>query len=387
MVHQRPESQVLGVRVADDVVWGMAPGEPVDVPGLLAQVGLEGMEERDATTLSGGELQRLAVAAALARRPRLLISDESTAMVDGEGRALLTGLLARLPAEHGTTVVHITHRREETAAADRMLRLDHGRVVTPPAGVDATDNGRAEPVRTTRRRPAGPDIAGSAFDVEGVSHTYAEHTPWAQPALDAVNLRVGPGEGVLVVGGNGSGKSTLAWIMAGLMRPTSGRCLLDGRPVTEQVGRVGVAFQHARLQVQRRAVGTDVRAAGAVDQAAAAVALRMVGLDPDVFEDRPVDQLSGGQLRRVALAGLLTRRPGALILDEPLAGLDDPSQEGLLEVLRSLRRAGLTLIVISHDLAGMPAVCDRAVRLDRGRVASDGPLDEALQASAAGVVK
>jgi energy-coupling factor transport system ATP-binding protein len=129
IVFQRPESQVLGVRVRDDVVWGLPPDHPVDVGALLALVGLAGFEDRETATLSGGELQRLAIAAALARQPRLLVSDESTTMLDPEGRDELTALLRRLGAEQGVTVVHVTHRLEEAAAADRVVRLDAGRVV------------------------------------------------------------------------------------------------------------------------------------------------------------------------------------------------------------------------------------------------------------------
>ncbi len=178
---------------------------------------------------------------------------------------------------------------------------------------------------------------------------------------------------MLIVGGNGSGKSTLAWIMAGVLRPSWGQVLLGGRPVTTQVGSVGLAFQHARLQLQRATVNRDLKAAGAADDQAAAAALRWVGLDPDELGQRRIDELSGGQQRRVALAGILARRPKVLVLDEPLAGLDGPSQAGLVRLLADLRRRqGLTIIVISHDLEGMDQVCDRVVRLARGRIVADG---------------
>jgi energy-coupling factor transport system ATP-binding protein len=133
-----------------------------------------------------------------------------------------------------------------------------------------------------------------------------------------------------------------------------------------------LAFQHARLQLQRATVTRDVRAAGAPDDEAVAAALAAVGLDVAEVGERRIDELSGGQQRRVALAGILARRPAVLVLDEPLAGLDDPSQEALLEVLSDLRRRqGLTVVVISHDLQGMDLVCDRLVRLDRGRIVAD----------------
>lgn len=411
MVMQHPETQILGVRVADDVVWGLHDAAGVDVAGLLDMVGLTGMDDRETSTLSGGELQRLAVAAALARRPRLLISDEATAMVDAEGRKRLTALLADLPSRLDMTVLHVTHRREEVAVADRIFRMAAGRLVDEPhlrpAGPSISANGHrvtvpaltgptasaapaaltaltASTVAAALAAPtapatpaAGPTTNGTGpgggkLELRGVHHTYGAGSPWAQPALHGIDLVVGAREGVLIVGGNGSGKSTLAWIMAGVLRPSRGVALLGGQPVTAQVGSVGLAFQHARLQLQRATVGADLRAAGAADDAAAAKALASVGLDMAEIGERRIDELSGGQQRRVALAGILARQPQVLVLDEPLAGLDQPSQEGLVGLLADLRaRSGLTVVVISHDLEGMERVCDRVVRLDAGRVVAD----------------
>jgi energy-coupling factor transport system ATP-binding protein len=445
MVLQRPETQILGVRVADDVRWGLPLDHPVDVAALLHQVGLGGMEERDTSTLSGGELQRLALAGALARGPGLLVSDESTAMIDAEGRSRLTELFAQLPGERSMTVVHVTHRVEETAGADPVVVLAGGRVVAdhdaaaaapkPCApslnGHDPLDDGDLDvgELRTDRSpngRPGGllggrgpdvvgpqptvtPEVAGGTADrraeaptgraarfaarlnrparadadvgpavgsglltVEEVWHTYAVGTPWAQEALTAVNLRFEPGSGAVIVGRNGSGKSTLAWVMAGLVRPTSGRCSLDGRPVAEQVGSVALSFQHARLQVQRATGRADIGAASGADRESVDAALESVGLDPGRIGDRSVDQLSGGQLRRVALAGLIARRPRVLLLDEPLAGLDDHSRRAVLAVLGSLRRdSGTSVIAVSHDLEGLDEVCDRVVTMEGGRVAGD----------------
>ena len=365
LVMQHPESQVLGVRVADDVVWGLPRDLTVDIPGLLGAVGLAGMEDRETSGLSGGELQRLAVAAALARHPRLLLSDESTAMVDEDGRRDLTALLRRLPAERGMSVVHVTHRPEEAAVADRRYRMiagelrddrDPDRDPTPPVAVHAAV------------QPAAP----ARIDIRGVTHTYGIGTPWAGTALRDIDLAIEPGDGVLIVGGNGSGKSTLAWIMAGILRPTFGACLLGDEPVYRQIGSVGLAFQHARLQLQRATVGHDVRAAGAPDDDAVRAALSAVGLDPGIFGERRVDSLSGGEQRRVALAGILARRPSVLVLDEPLAGLDHPSRDGLISLLAGLRRdQAMTVVVISHDLHGMERVCDRVIRLHDGRIVND----------------
>jgi len=134
-IFQRPESQVLGVRAADDLRFGLPADEHIDVDGLLASVGLEGFAERETATLSGGELQRLAIAAALARRPALLISDESTAMVDPAGRRQVMDVLRRLPAA-GTAVVHVTHHMNEAVGADLVVVLRDGQVeAAGPPGV------------------------------------------------------------------------------------------------------------------------------------------------------------------------------------------------------------------------------------------------------------
>jgi energy-coupling factor transport system ATP-binding protein len=126
-IFQRPESQVLGVRASDDIRFGLPPDEGLDVEGLLRSVGLEGFAERETATLSGGELQRLAIASALARRPALLISDESTAMVDPAGRRQVMDVLRQLPA-NGTAVVHVTHHLNEAVGADLVVVLRDGQV-------------------------------------------------------------------------------------------------------------------------------------------------------------------------------------------------------------------------------------------------------------------
>ena len=120
---QHPESQVLGTRVADDVVWGLPSDKTTDVNRLLSEVGLAGLAERDTGSLSGGELQRLAVAAALAREPALLIADEVTSMVDQQGRDALLAVLSGLRDRHQTALVHITHYHNEADYADRTINL------------------------------------------------------------------------------------------------------------------------------------------------------------------------------------------------------------------------------------------------------------------------
>jgi energy-coupling factor transporter ATP-binding protein EcfA2 len=364
VVMQHPESQVLGTRVADDVVWGLPPGTRTDVSGLLSEVGLAGMEERDTGGLSGGELQRLAVAAALARQPALLVADEITSMVDQRGRDALLGVLSGLADRRSMALVHITHYNSEAQIASRTVNLS-----------ESLDNmvmvaHAAPPTPTVTAAPRG---GAPVLELSGVGHEYGSGTPWAKPALRDVSFTVNEGEGVLIHGGNGSGKSTLAWIMAGLTAPTTGSCLVRGRPAHEHVGDVAIAFQAARLQLLRSTVDLEVASAAGFspyDTNRVVAALATVGLDGSLARRR-VDQLSGGQMRRVVIAGLLARWPQALILDEPLAGLDAASQRGLLRLLTDLRRnAGLTVVVISHDFGGLEELCPRTLHLDNGVMVS-----------------
>lgn len=360
LVLQHPKSQVLGTRAADDVVWGLPPGTQVDVDLLLREVGLDGFAERDTGSLSGGELQRLALAAALAREPALLIADEFTSMVDQQGREVLLDVLSGLPERHRTALVHITHFDNEAASADRTINLSES-----PDNTATAKPAPAPAAASTVKRDSNKPV----LEIVGVGHEYNSGTPWAKTALRDINFVVEQGDGILIHGGNGSGKSTLAWIMAGLTDPTTGTCLIDGEPIRDHVGAVALSFQTARLQLMRSRVGLEVASVGGFshrDEDRVAAALGAVGLDPAMGKRR-IDQLSGGQMRRVVLAGLLACSPRVLILDEPLAGLDIGSQRGLLRLLADLRRhRGLTVVVISHDFVGLDEVCPRTLHLQSG---------------------
>ncbi len=383
IVFQRPEAQVLGVRVRDDVVWGMPDPDQVDVDAFLDRVGLRALAEKETSTLSGGELQRLAIAAALARRPKLLISDESTAMVDTEGRKRLVALLRDLAHADGLGVVHVTHRAAEAAAADRTITLAGGRVIDAPERMRADERVQAAERHAAERRAterrAMTSIGAPLITLVGLGHVYSRKTPWANRALAGIDLTICAGEAIVVVGHNGSGKSTLAWILGGLLAPSEGTASLEGRPIVEQVGRVGLSFQHARLQLLRPTVLDEVRTAGGVDEAAARAALTAVGLDPHRFAGRRVDELSGGQTRRVVLAGVLAAQPRAIVLDEPFAGLDASGRADLDTLLSGLRqRSDIALVIVSHDRDLPEGLVDRLVELEAGRICRDEPLEDAI---------
>ena len=418
LVGQRSELLVLGQNVAEDVTWGMSERDvaALDLDALLERVGLAGLADADPRSLSGGQLQRLALAGALARSPRLLISDESTAMIDRDGRADMLDLLASLP-DTGIAVVHITHDPAEAARADRVITVDGGRVLSDVPGSSSIDEavaGNARPVIPEEEsRGATRDVsktreattASSAKEggerawgtptltntehlwADRVAHTYDLGTPWEKPVLRDVSLILEPGQAMLITGDNGSGKTTLSRILTGLLVPTWGNVTLGGTPMERRVGDVALSMQFARLQLQRPSVRTDIlAAAGHGPRIGSGVgrrkntlsreegdriverAMSLVGLDP-ALASRGIDDLSGGQMRRVALAGLLASDPRVLILDEPMAGLDAASRELLISVLDERRRAGLSILVISHDLEGMDDLCDTHRHLREGVLA------------------
>lgn len=246
-----------------------------------------------------------------------------------------------------------------------------------------------------RLSPHSPSDHGEVEHLwaRGLGHAYNPGTPWEREVLSEVSFFVSPGQSILITGENGSGKSTLARILTGLMRPSRGRCTLGSQPVHLRVGEVALSRQFARLQLQRPSVGLDILSAagfgplvgtsasghphrGASARKGAflnpveaeyllASALAEVGLDPSL-SSKSVDELSGGQQRRVALAGLLAASPKVIVLDEPMAGLDADSRETLVRVLDQRKARGLGIVVISHDTEGLEALCDRRLHLDKG---------------------
>jgi energy-coupling factor transport system ATP-binding protein len=235
--------------------------------------------------------------------------------------------------------------------------------------------------------------------VENLAYTYAPGTPLARAGLRGVSLEIGPGERVGILGPTGSGKSTLVQHLAGLLQPTAGRVWLDGvaadaRTAAARARRrqVGLAFQYPEDQIFEQTVFREVafgpRNLGLEEaQVTARVrwALEMVGLDPAAMEGRVPFTLSGGEMRRVALASILSLRPEVLILDEPTAGLDPQGRRELLARVRAWQElpadgleTNLTLILVSHNLDELARVVERVVVLNGGKVVADGPARRVL---------
>ena len=219
-----------------------------------------------------------------------------------------------------------------------------------------------------------------------VSYTYAPGTAYAAGALDRVNLSIGDGEFVGIMGKTGCGKSTLIQLIAGLLNPTVGTVLVDGQDInakdydrTQLRRRVGVVFQHPEYQLFETTVERDVafglkHFGWSADQVQEAVreALEAVGFDYEAVRGQSPLSFSGGEKRRIAIAGVLAAKPGILILDEPIAGLDPLGREAFLKLLDALNLQGTTILMISHNADAIAEHADRVLVLEQGRILTDG---------------
>ncbi len=228
-----------------------------------------------------------------------------------------------------------------------------------------------------------------------LTHVYLAGTPLASVALEGVSLAIYRGESVGILGPTGSGKSTLVQLFAGLLRPTAGRVWVDGVDLTRRGvdlrrirQRIGLVFQYPEHQLFEETVFEDVafgpRNLGlGPEEVAERVeeALTLVGLPPERFKSRSPFSLSGGEMRRVAIAGVLAMRPEVLILDEPTAGLDPQGRRALLELVRKLQteRRDRTVLLVSHRMDDVARVCERVVVLHQGRVYLDASVREAFR--------
>jgi energy-coupling factor transport system ATP-binding protein len=340
-VFQDPEDQIVMAKVANEVAFGL---ENVGVPPAeiwgrveeaLALTGVEHLAGRATAELSGGELQRVALASALALRPRLLLLDEPTSQLDPDAADAFFRVVDGLDC---AVVVSEQRPARPLAHVDRVLFLEQGRVLMDASRDDAL-------AWLAAHRPRYVSLpAETVCRVDGVRVSFGATT-----VLDRASLHVRRGEVVALTGPNGAGKTTLALVACGLLEPDEG---------TVAHGRAGYLAQDpGRHVVSERAI--DEVALGS-DASRARRALSEVGLA--ALEERHPRDLSSGERERLALAAVLATEPELLVLDEPTRGIDPDRKAELARLLRA-GASGRGTLVVTHDLAFAAAVADRVVEL------------------------
>ena len=226
-----------------------------------------------------------------------------------------------------------------------------------------------------------------SIEVRNLTHCYAEGSAMRTVALDNVSLTIGDGEFIGIIGHTGSGKSTLVQHLNGLLKPSSGQVLVDGEDLNgEGVNRralrqrIGLVFQYPEYQLFEETVSKDI-AFGPKNQglpkeeidARVRYAMDCVHLDYEKYSERSPFELSGGQMRRVAIAGVLAMRPSVLILDEPTAGLDPRGRDRILTMLEELHaRENVTIVMVSHSMDDMARLATRLIVMADGKVLATG---------------
>ncbi|MBQ3762657.1 MAG: energy-coupling factor transporter ATPase [Clostridia bacterium] len=226
------------------------------------------------------------------------------------------------------------------------------------------------------------------ISVKDLTYTYNPGTPFETRALDGISLTINDGEFVGIIGHTGSGKSTFIQHLNALIKPTSGQVLVDGEDINESKEkaalrmRVGLVFQYPEYQLFEETVLKDVsfgpKNMGLSEEEAtqsAKWALEKVGLGERYYGRSPFE-LSGGQKRRCAVAGVLAMHPEVLILDEPAAGLDPVGRREILDIIRAIHSEGTTVIMVSHSMDDVARLCERVIVLEKGKVALDGSCAE-----------
>lgn len=415
LVFQNPDDQIVTSVVADDVAFGP---ENLGVPRAqiaarvareLRRVAMERYAHADPSRLSGGQRQRVCIAGALAMEPAVLVLDEPSSLLDVRGRAAIMRVMGRLAAA-GATLVHVTHFMDEALAADRVVVMQRGHVALEgtPDEVFATKNaqviealGLEMPFGARLAAALRADAAdGKVAAVAGPSgEKPAACAPTAEPlailardlgfsygpdaqALDGVSLEVPAHATTAIVGQTGSGKSTLLRLLCGLEAADAGSLTVCGINAATKRGRrqirraVGYVMQHPERQLFAQTVAEDV-AFGPRNQGLSAAeverrvahALDLVGLTDR--RDASPFELSGGQQRLAAIAGVLAMEPELLVLDEPTAGLDPRGRARLRALMTDLAAHGVTLLQVTHSMEDA-ARADHVVLLDQSHVLAAG---------------
>ena len=404
------------------------------VDQALKDVGLYELKDRETTALSGGQKQKLAIAGALAMKPDILILDEATAMLDPTSRDDFLSVVERMRVEKNLTLITITHDMTEALRCDKLIIINKGKVAlegTPEEifmSEDLWQYGLKRPVKfnfafeiaklcgckltkedlksdealteslvkmlkTPGLKAPEAHVSDNGdeenreiiMSVKGLSHSYDGNNT---KAIDNINLDIRKGEVLGIVGESGCGKTTLITHMNAIVRPQEGEVVIhtdDGdllcsnKKDTMKIRQnVGLVFQYPEYQLFEETVYKDIsyglkkmnvsqeEQKALIKEAADKVGLTDRELDASPFE------LSGGQKRRAAMAGVLVMKPKILVLDEPASGLDPRGRQEMFAIIKGLKESGTTIILVSHNMDEAAVNCDRICLIDNGKIQAVG---------------
>ncbi len=426
LVFQDFESQLFSTNVELEMAFGpenhcIPPSEIRSrIERYLPLVGLEALRHRQPATLSGGQKQRLAIGSVLTLEPEVLVMDEPTTDLDPQGRQEVLSIAETL-RKRGHSLLIVDQDPETAISADQVWLMREGEVITKGDPEEVLlDLPRLEScgirplsmIELFHKMgwPGKPLTVSSAIDLIEKHHLIGHralfpktipsggtkpssllsavalrfvYPQFQTEALLGIDLSIYEGEFVALLGQNGSGKTTLAKHFNGLLKPSSGRVLVRGRPTTDYSHRelarlVGYVFQNPDHQIFARTVREEVGfSLKVLGESSSAIekrteeALEIVGLVG--YEEKNPFVLTKGQRQRVAVASVLTAQPEAIILDEPTTGLDHYHQQKMMEILRRLNRKGHTIIIITHSMGLAAEYATRTIVLKDGLILADGP--------------
>ncbi len=441
LVQQNPDNQLVAGVVEEDVAFGPEnlgiPPEEIRkrVDEALRAVDMYEYRESAPHKLSGGQKQRVAIAGIIAMETACIVLDEPTAMLDPRGRTEVMETIKRLNREKGITIVLITHYMEEAVQAGRVVVMDQGEVLTDgspeevfgkveflkrhgldvpqatelvyrlstagvklsgvPLGVEECveqfrqywkeqplDSRAQEMERSAAFSEPQRESGKAVLETRELTYEYGAGTPFRKTALDKASISIRQGEFLGVIGHTGSGKSTMIQLLNGLLKPTAGQVILEGRDIWEEPKKirdvrfkVGMVFQYPEYQLFEETVLKDImfgpKNMGLSDEEAKARAMeaaRFTGLSEELLEKSPFE-LSGGEKRRAAIAGVIAMDPDVLVLDEPTAGLDPRGRDVLLsQISQYHKERHNTVLLVSHSMEDIGRTADRLLVMNRSHV-------------------
>ncbi|MFU0542807.1 energy-coupling factor transporter ATPase [Gardnerella pickettii] len=398
---QSPEDQIVTTVVEDDVAFGLenlcASKEFMkkNISNALRAVNMENHRFSDPSNMSGGQQQRVAIASSIATKSKLLVLDEPTSMLDSCAKTDVNKLFDKLQTR-GTTIVQVTHKISECKNADRILMLENGKLrdvslleleefyaekspavigsksMTENVEKSNAENSNAE---SKNKRDSNKTNKNAAIEISNLSVSYANSQ---NPIIRDYSLSVKAGEIVAIMGKNGCGKSTLAKAICALIKYDSGSICVNGIKISEKTSKsqmreirknIGYVMQLPEQQLFAQTVFEDV-AYGPKNFGLEGCELRsrvlsaLKSLHIEHLAQKSPFELSGGQQRLAAIAGILACNPKILVLDEPTAGLDFEYAKIVLKILSDLHNKGVTIIVITHDFSEAKSLGARIVTLD-----------------------